>query len=216
MREWVNKITKDKKLELIFQLLAMIALMGFILLTALIVIYPTGIIDKWFSLEIQENSSPLFDVMMTAISTPGYMKVTIPLVIGMAAIFLFFKKTRQSLFIALTLLSGLFSSVVKYFVNRPRPAKDLVRIIEITRQQSFPSGHVTFYTVFFGFLIFLMYSIKEIPQILRLSVATISALFIMMISISRIYLGAHWLTDVLGGYFLGSIVLYSLVYLYKK
>ena len=196
--------------------LLFISAIGFLGLTAMVVIYPPTEIDKWFSLEIQEHSCPLFDRFMFAVSTVGYMHITIPVVLCTALIFLFCGYRREALFTALTLCSGLISSVVKYFVNRPRPTSDLVRVIEITRQQSFPSGHVMFYTVFFGMLIYLMYRLKQLPQAIRLSISILSASMIILISISRIYLGAHWLTDVLAGYLLGFLFLNLLIWLYRQ
>lgn len=192
------------------------SLAGFVFLTALVVLIPSITIDHWFSLEVQEHGNAFFDACMTAISTLGHFTYSIPLVAITALVFYVFKFKRESLFVLLTLLSGLVSTVIKYFVNRPRPAKNLVRIIEATRQQSFPSGHVLFYTVFFGFLVFLMLMLKKIPLPIRLVVAAFCLCIIVLISISRIYLGAHWLTDVVAGYLLGYCLLYLLIQVYFK
>lgn len=193
-----------------------ISLAGFIFLTALIVFIPSITIDHWFFLEVQEHGNTFFDALMTAVSVFGHFTYSVPLVMITALVFFVFKFKRESLFILLTLLSGLVSTVVKYFVHRPRPARDLVRVIEVTRQQSFPSGHVLFYTVFFGFLLFLMLTLKKMPLPIRLAVATFCLCIIVLVSISRIYLGAHWLTDVLAGYLLGYCLLYLLIQIYLK
>lgn len=208
-------MTENKRPKYLRYLLLLSAA-GFFTLTAIVVIYQPTQIDKWFSLEIQEHSSPFFDQFMVAISTIGYMHITIPVVLGTALIFLLSGYRRQALFTTLTLCSGLISSVVKYFINRPRPTRDLVRIIEVTRQQSFPSGHVMFYTVFFGMLIYLMYQLKQLPQAIRQFVTALSASMMILISISRIYLGAHWFTDVLAGYLLGFLFLNLLIWLYGQ
>lgn len=187
---------------------------GFIGLTALVVYIPFITIDHWFSLEVQKHGNTFFDVFMTVESIVGHFTYSIPLVPVTALVFFVFKFTRESLFVLLTLLSGLVSTVVKYLVNRPRPAKNVVRVIEVTRQQSFPSGHVLFYTVLFGFLVFLMLMLKKIPLSIRLIVATFCLCIIVLVLISRIYLGAHWLTDVLAGYLLGYCLLYLLIQIY--
>jgi len=191
-----------------------ISLTGFIALTVFVVVLPPTILDKWFSLEIQEHGNAFFDAFMTAVSSFGNFKYSIPIVAVVSLLFLLFKFKREALFVFFTMISGLLSSVVKYLINRPRPAKNLVRIIEITRQQSFPSGHVLFYTVFFGFLVFLMFKLKTIPLIIRLIVATFCVTIIILVSISRVYLGAHWLTDVVAGYLLGYCCLYLLINFY--
>ncbi|RYZ95112.1 MAG: phosphatase PAP2 family protein, partial [Sphingobacteriaceae bacterium] len=114
------------------------------------------------------------------------------------------------------LLSGAVSSLVKMLVNRPRPGANVVRVIEETRQQSFPSGHTQFYVIFFGFIIVLMYNLKSLPVWLRLSCTILSLLLIFTIPFSRIYLGAHWFTDVLGGFFMGILCLSALAYFYLR
>jgi undecaprenyl-diphosphatase len=110
----------------------------------------------------------------------------------------------------LTLLSGAVIYVIKIAVNRPRPTADLVTIIEYAQFQSFPSGHVTFYLVFFGFLTYLMYRLSWVWNWLRWSVSLISLALIFSVPLSRMYLGAHWFTDVLAGFFVGLLCLIGL------
>ncbi|QNK64144.1 phosphatase PAP2 family protein [Pedobacter sp. PAMC26386] len=142
----------------------------------------------------------------------------VPLFMGLlvAITFYLFKLRREALFVMLTFISGAISTIIKILVNRPRPTANLVRIVEIAKQQSFPSGHTLFYTIFFGFLLVLMWNLKQINAVLRITVTVISAFLILTIPFSRIYLGAHWFTDVLGGFILGLICLYIIGAFYLK
>jgi undecaprenyl-diphosphatase len=110
----------------------------------------------------------------------------------------------------------LVSSALKILINRPRPTEDVVRILEKAKRQSFPSGHVLFYVLFFGFLALLMYHLKNIPKYIRLIIGIIAVFLIFTVPLSRVYLGAHWFTDVLGGFLLGILSLLILSYLYLR
>jgi membrane-associated phospholipid phosphatase len=67
---------------------------------------------------------------------------------------------------------------------------------------SFPSGHAFTAMVIYGFLIYITgKSIKS--DVLRFVIFSLSAIVIIIVGISRIYLNVHWVTDVLGGYAVG-------------
>ncbi|RZL41132.1 MAG: phosphatase PAP2 family protein, partial [Pedobacter sp.] len=114
------------------------------------------------------------------------------------------------------LVSGLIILAIKNLINRPRPTAFYVRLVEVNRFQSYPSGHVLSYVLFFGFLIFLMDRLPTIPKATRNVVTYLSAFLMIFIAPSRIYLGAHWFTDTLGGFLLGLICLFPLCYFYLK
>ena len=187
---------------------------AFIVLSCFIYFFPLLSIDLDISRVIQVHHNVTLDRFMAIISLFGTMPYS-AITVGVAALFFFiFKLRKEALFTLLTALSGVVSSLVKLLINRPRPAKDLVRIIEITREQSFPSGHTLFYTVFFGFMIIIMINLKSVNHYLRMGIISLSSAMILLIPFSRIYLGAHWFTDVLGGALLRVLCLSVLGYLY--
>lgn len=193
-----------------------IIVIAFIALTIGVLLDPLPNIDKDFSAEVQEHSNPLLNIFMRALSWAGYMPNSAYVVAGIIIIFLCFRYWREALFVLLSSVSALVSTVVKLLVNRPRPGAPLVHVLEKTEQQSFPSGHVIFYTALFGFIIVVMYRRKEIPKSLRLLISGSCLLLILLIPLSRIYMGAHWFSDVTAGSLLGMICLYVLGYFYLK
>lgn len=96
--------------------------------------------------------------------------------------------------------------VIKTLVARPRPSEPLVDVLKPENGFSFPSGHVMFYTIFFGFLFYLLlrYSPGGRSRYIALAV---TAFIILIVGISRIYMGAHWLSDVIAGYLVGLVYL---------
>lgn len=191
-------------------------LAGFGLLTLLVSTLPVSFIDLHFSHEVQEQRAVVLDSLMRLVSWPGNTPYSVVMVLLVAGTFYLLRYRKEAFFTVLTLLSGLVSWSLKILINRPRPTQDLVQIIEKARYQSFPSGHTLFYTVFFGFLILAMGNLRSLPSAARISVSLFSAVMIFLVGISRVYLGAHWLTDVLGGFMLGLVCLFALGHFYFR
>lgn len=204
-----------RRQQIIFWVLLLITV-GFVALTVLVHLFPQSGFDLHFSREVQEHQTPFLDRIMYLISTPGYEPEAPIMVIGAALILFLFKYKKAAIYTVLTMLGGLVSTIIKAIVNRPRPSDTLVRIVYKTTQQSFPSGHMLFYVVFFGFMVLLMFQLERVNNIIRVIVGGVSLLMIFLIPISRIYLGAHWFTDVLGGFLLGLLCLFVLSWFYLR
>ncbi|MDN3588386.1 phosphatase PAP2 family protein [Pedobacter aquatilis] len=204
-----------KKQKLLITIL-FILILSFAFLSFFIAKHPILPFDINVSLAVQKYQSVWLDRVMLAISVFGELPWSLLSVLVVAAIFFLKKYKRESYFIALTLFSGLVILGIKNIINRPRPTSFYVRLVEVNRFQSYPSGHVLSYVLFFGFLIVLMQRLKTIPNSLRNFLTCISIFLILMIAPSRIYLGAHWFTDTIGGILLGLICLFPLCYFYFK
>lgn len=210
----LHKSTLLKRNTLIFILLILIV--AFAGLSYFIALHPILAFDIKTSLFIQQYHADWLDKVMLAISFFGELPYSLLSVVIVAAVFYWQKYKREGIFISTVLLSGLIILGIKNVINRPRPTAFYVRLVEVNRFQSYPSGHVLSYTLFFGFLIILMNTLKNIPQITRNIVTCLSAFLVITIAPSRIYLGAHWFTDTVGGFLLGLICLFPLCYFYFK
>lgn len=207
-----------KKITLASLFVSLVLIIG---LSILVHFHPVLRFDINLSHELQaEGDSPLNKMilfrLLSAVSFIGKTTVAVWIVLGSSFIFWMLKYYWEALFCLLTPFSAIVNSGIKLLVNRPRPDQNLVYVLDHQISPSYPSGHVVFFTVFFGYLIATMFFTKKIPRLVRIFIAAISAALIILVSISRVYLGAHWLTDVIAGYLLGIILLSILLYFYLR
>ena len=97
--------------------------------------------------------------------------------------------------------------MLKNILQRPRPTE--YRIIEETGY-SFPSGHSMVSMAFYGYLIYLIYKYVKNKYVKWISI-TLLGILICLIGISRIYLGVHYTSDVLGGFLIS--ISYLIIYI---
>jgi len=138
-------------------------------------------------------------------------------VVGVTCMLMYLLKLRTEASLSLLSTAGgaLTGSIIKYLVDRPRPTSALVQVSVFFSDKSYPSNHVLIFTVFFGFLLYLLLKSSK----LSFNSIILSIIFIMCIGsigISRIYLGAHWPSDVVGGYLFGIIWLIFTIKLYNS
>ena len=97
------------------------------------------------------------------------------------------------------------NQTISRLVARPRPTDDLVQILRDLDTFSFPSGHVTYYVVFLGVLSFVSAGRMAPGPVRRVFHSTV-VVALLAVGLSRIYLGAHWIGDVVAGYAIGAAV----------
>jgi membrane-associated phospholipid phosphatase len=156
-----------------------------------------------------------FTALMVAVSWIGYnpQTIIIPLVICLILFAVGLRWEAISGAVAALGSSG-FATLAKIVVHRPRPTEDLVHIFQRVGEFSFPSGHVVFYVTFFGFLLFLVFTLFK-PIIWRFLAGVVFGALIVLVGPSRVYLGAHWPSDVVGAYLLGSLCLVVVIWFYR-
>jgi undecaprenyl-diphosphatase len=166
-------------------------------------------------LGIQTITNPAFATLMAWISWPGFTPQTLVIpfiVVGFLWALGLHWEAVAALIAAFS--SAAVDGAVKTFIQRPRPSASLVHVFRILNSYSFPSGHVMFYVVFFGFLFFLAFALLK-PSALRTLILLFFGLMIVLVAPSRIYLGQHWASDVVGAYLLGSLTLVANIAFYR-
>lgn len=148
---------------------------------------------------IQGFESPPLTVIMKFFTFIG----SAPCVVVISILLLFFlykvlkHRLELILFISVVAGSAILNQILKQVFHRVRP--DLHRLIDIVGY-SFPSGHAMNAFTVYGMITFLLW--RHIPgRIGRSILILISIFFILAIGISRIYLGVHYPSDIIGGYF---------------
>lgn len=154
---------------------------------------------------IQGFTSNNITIIMIVITTFGSAFVLVP--VAITTIYALLKKKRHSweaLMVIISLSGGwILNDFLKSLFNRQRP--DLTWLVK-AGGYSFPSGHSMMSAIFYGFLAYLLWGSLMTckSRIITILVATI---LILLIGISRIYLGVHYPSDVLAGFAAGSFYL---------
>ena len=172
----------------------------FLLLVFVAVYYPTNEFDV-----ITSNLLQIKILGQTAkiISTIFNDKILLLIMVLLSAFLFWIKEAQKAIFIFFSAgFGGLILFIIKYTVQRVRP------LPEVFSGYSFPSGHSTIIVVFFLSLLFIINKKKFLSML-----ATFA---IIAVPISRVVLGAHFISDVVAGLLLGSIVVDFMKVYYKK
>ena len=161
----------------------------------------------------QNNQTGWLDTAASAVSKLGWMPVSsVLMVVTVVALFI----TRRWADALVVTLSGIPIGVgilLKDVIGRARPEYFLTG--SAPSSLSFPSGHSVFAMLFGGFLIVLAEELPVSTPIRRV-LQTMLALLILGVGASRLYLGVHWPSDVVGGYLFGFVALMGLVWMRNR
>jgi undecaprenyl-diphosphatase len=165
---------------------------------------------------IQRFDDPYFHWLMVAVSWPGYFGRQWVVALCVAALLLRFTHKVEAACLLISLGSiWLLTNAIKFIVERPRPSPDMVHVYYYPATCSFPSGHVTSYMALYGFLFYLTYTMMRSSP-LRSALLIILGALTGLVGLSRVYLGAHWASDVFVGYCLGFFWLALTIYFYRR
>lgn len=147
---------------------------------------------------LQQQADANLSTLMIGVTLLGDAAVTVPVVLAALAWMLYRRAWRTASYWALaTALGTVWVALVKNLTQVPRPQELYTGL----SSYSFPSGHSTMSLVIYGLLAFLIS--RGWPAGRRWGLMLAAGTLIAAIGISRLYLGAHWLSDVVGGYALG-------------
>lgn len=185
-----------------------------IIISILSILFIVLSILVYFNLTISFDNTiyHLITINMNNILTSIYKVITffgstlfiISLCIFFLILFIILKKKNYGLIISCCLIiSTIFNNLIKIIICRERPSV-LKLVIEDT--YSYPSGHTMASVSMYGILIYLILKIKMNKK-LKIFLVTILGILPILVGMSRIYLGAHFATDIIGGFLLAITLL---------
>ena len=166
--------------------------------------------DLFLARAIQKVSATPWEETMEVVSFIGATFPMLAIALALFAWFLWKRRQAECYAVFAVLLGFGVSPILKALVDRPRPTADLVSVWRYFDGLGFPSGHALNAVLLFGLLFYLaplLVPWRGAVSIIR----TLLVALIGLMGVSRVYLGAHWPSDVLGGFLYGAIVLAALV-----
>lgn len=160
--------------------------------------------DKTLLSAIHELQSPLATKFMLVVTQLGTGEVVFGLTVILMVLWALRRRYADMISIAvLALGSKVVIDISKVIIGRERPT--LFEHLVFEPSKSFPSGHAVISVTVFGFLAYLALTARKGLWKWRTSAAAGLAVIILLIGFSRLYLGVHWPTDVIGGYLIGVV-----------
>lgn len=202
--------SKNKtKLRKIFLITALISIIPFLYLAV------RGLTDSAGITEVDYQFGAFFYNLRTPIRTEVAIAITrIADILGqtittviITSILILVKKWRTGLWFGITVLlgAGLLNGLMKEVFQRVRP--DQIDHLVVQGGHSFPSGHSMGSMIIYGGLLFILVRYintqKSHGTITKIALGVVFGVLILMIGLSRIYLGVHYPSDVIGGFSLG-------------
>lgn len=192
-------------------IIAGIALLTFVLILEDVFEVPMLSMDKYMYallvIELRNNTLTAIMKMITFMGSAYFLGAFI--IIS----FIFIKNKKIPLCFLINLVTiTLLNQTLKIIIKRPRPIG--YRLINETGY-SFPSGHAMVTAAFYGYLIYIIYKYID-NKVLKYVLMVLCAFLILLIGLSRIYLGVHYASDVVGGITFSIFYLILFVNISKK
>ncbi len=186
-----------------------VLLILFIVNTIMVCTNQIKAIDDFLYETIIHQRSPLFDFLLTTITKLGNT-ITI-IVLGIILLITLPKKEKIQILISIPLTSSI-NYIVKNIVKRPRP--NHIRLIK-QGGFSYPSGHAMISIAVYGLLFYFVQKKIE-NKAIKNALSVLLGTIILLIGVSRVYVGVHYPSDIIGGYLLALIIQIIMIHIINK
>ncbi len=158
-------------------------------------------LDRRVTASVRALQTPSRDAIALAVTELGSWRFLVPATLSVAGTLAWSRHRVSALLFAGCVVGGwLLEILLKVSYHRSRP--DLWPSLVTEKTGSFPSGHATMSALFFGACVALVYHLSG-SGALRAGATAAGAAIVLTVGFTRIYLGAHWLTDVVAGFLVG-------------
>jgi undecaprenyl-diphosphatase len=162
----------------------------------------------------QQIHDPVYIWILTHVSDFGFFPGNlISYVVVFVALLALGLRLGAALALGSSLLASLAGSALRANIARPRPLNSQVHVVTHIAGFGFPSGHVIQYTTLFGFAFYLVLLAAKSGLSRNFALAVL-LLLVLLVGPSRVYLGAHWPSDIVGAYLFGALWIAGTVELY--
>ena len=185
---------------------------GYVVLASVVSTWPRSSLDVAVATVVQ-RATPLDPALRAASAFGGWIWS----VLAIAALFAA-RARREAITLSASMLGAVaIEHATKLVFSRPRPTAPLLIIREPVTGPGFPSGHVLDYVALFG-LLAVFAAVRARIRAVRVCAITAAVVLVVLVGPSRVYLGAHWPSDVLAAYLAGGawLVLVARFYLLRR
>jgi undecaprenyl-diphosphatase len=159
---------------------------------------------------VQRLDSGLASDIATVGNAVGSTRGMVPVAAALVVALILLRCFPEALFLMIAISARRLGPELKRLFESPRPTRADVRVVEIASGYGFPSGHAFGTTLLYSSMIVLANAVIGSVWLRRL-VQAICVAVMLLVGFSRVYTGAHWPSDVLGGYLWGALVVGLLV-----
>jgi undecaprenyl-diphosphatase len=163
--------------------------------------------DVWLARQIQDIDSSAVDRALDWAEDVVDYPLIVLIGAGVAVLLVIVRDYAGAIIIALAIpIRAVTTAALKELIERPRPSAEFLDFESQPSSFSFPSGHAGAAFVLYGMIIyFAALHIRDLR--VRLPLQALCVAIIVLAGVERVYVGHHWPSDVLGGYYVGALLL---------